>query len=396
MRKITVFLLLFILFVPVARAATMRSDYTSDISQKATYTLAPIVITATADEITKEHGMTVFLDPDRRILWNRDASISAAGSAVEAGHVAGMPEVSYSDDYKAVHIGVLGDLLEGEFFTLTGLAVRTYDREFSNRFLMMDLDGDDLPDVTDLNAYKVNSSARTDQAIPYPVTNLTYEISPEKDKVTLNWVNPPDYDVSGITIIKEVIRNGKKEVPSTILSNLYTTFLNDIDVKEGDEITYRIYARDQRNNGEEVELTILVADQEEEVVPEEEMTEEEPEPESEPVDTTPVSETERASLTRFFNYYRVRYSIKCLPSGVPVAEGNSACLWAKIDLAYAQNRLNRDEVAVDLSQRNLDIIESRLRFSGDRYQQNCAETNDPAAYCSALGKALERARYFLD
>jgi hypothetical protein len=86
-----------------------------------------------------------------------------------------------------------------------------------------------------------------------------------------------------------------------------------------------------------------------------------------------------------------------MPSGVAVAENNSACLWARIDLVYAQQITGEELVAgVALTDRDLELMALRRQWPEARYEENCTLADTPASYCSALGKALDRISYFLD
>jgi hypothetical protein len=86
-----------------------------------------------------------------------------------------------------------------------------------------------------------------------------------------------------------------------------------------------------------------------------------------------------------------------MPSGVAVAENNSACLWARIDLIYAQEKTGEEKVpGLALTERDLELMASRRKWPEMRYEDNCVSADEPAAYCSALGKALDRVSFFLD
>jgi len=86
-----------------------------------------------------------------------------------------------------------------------------------------------------------------------------------------------------------------------------------------------------------------------------------------------------------------------MPSGVAVAENNSACLWARIDLVYAQEVTGQVKVeGLALSARDLELMALRRQYPEARYQDNCVAAKVPASYCPALGKAVDRISYFLD
>lgn len=388
MKKILASLVLNLFIISSVSAATIASDYGNVISQNYVHTIAPIVITAESDfEITSADGINLILDPDLYILWNTIDTISVSGTAVENNHIADEITPEYSDDYKILHIPILTDFEDGESVKLNNIQMRSYDREFSARFIGLDLDGDFVADFTDINGYRVSNNIRTDQTPPYPVTNVQYILNDNKTSLAVNWNNPPDYDVISINIERTLTRNNVTGPPMLILSSIITDEYIDNDIQAGDSVVYKIYAKDRRNNGEAYEFTVNVISDEEEPI--EEPAEEEPVPE-------PTAETELEELDRLFNYYKIRYAIKCMPSGVPVPENDSACLWARIDLVYAQELLSRFNVDTSLTERDVYLMGIRLQYPEKRYQDNCIDASEPAGYCSALGKALQRIHYFVD
>ncbi|MBU0577428.1 hypothetical protein KJ742_06845 [Patescibacteria group bacterium] len=395
MKKFVITLFCTLLIIPTAFAASIVSDYSSTIPQNYYETLAPATITADAEgEITAEYGINILIDVDKYILWNVVDFITASGTAVSEGRVDAEIIPEYLEGYKVLHIPVNSDFAEGEFVTLNGLQLRTYDREISSRFLGLDIDGDFTADVIDINSYKVNTSIRTDNIPPYPIENVEYVINGNLTEIEITWDNPPDYDVTSNYIYRTVTRNGSTGLLETLYENMLMESVTDEDVQEGDEIFYEIYVKDSRNLSEAYELNVTI---EEPIVDGEEVSGpgQSPAPSEEESAEEPLSD-EFEALNSLYNYYKVRYSIKCMPSGVPASANDSACLWARIDVLYAQEMLDYDDVDASLSDWDLELMAKRLKYPEARYEDNCEVADEPASYCSALGKALERVHYFID
>ena len=403
MKKLALSLAVAMVLVPSVSAAQIASDYFNALSQNQTETIFPINITASADaEITAEHGINLILNAEKQILWDDVATISATGTAVTAEKISASITPEYKNNYKIVHIPVLADFASGESVKITGLAMRAYNRSFDNLFMGMDLNGDNVADATDVNSYKVTSDTATDHTPPYAPSDFKATVASNLGSVSLSWGIPADYDLVNFTL--ERIVNGG--VTQTLFSTLFTSAYTDNDVHEGDSIVYTVYARDQRNLGEKAEVTVVVGvPEEEEVAPEpveepvEEVVEEEPAEEEvspEGGTSSDVSSAEIANLNKYFNYYKLRYNIKCHPAGRTVPSNDSACLWARIDMVYAQEVLDKSTVDVSLSAHDLELMAKRRRFPEERYQTYCEEASVAAPYCSALGKALDRIGYFLD
>ena len=364
MKKIILSLVVSLLLVPVAQAAMVLSDYGNRIAQNYTQVIAPINFIAEADnEITAEFGMNLLVDPYLYILWSDEETITASGTAVDEGRLDAEVTPVYSNDKKSVYIPINSDLMNGEVITLTGLAMRGYDRDFSNRYLGLDINGDLITDFSDLSGYKVDSDIRTDQTIPYPVYDVDYEINEAMTELTITWTNPPDYDLVSHNVERVITRDGQTSLMQLILDGVYSDTFRDEDVQEGDEITYYIYARDRRNVGEAYELFAVV-----EPAPIEEPVEE---PVEEPIVEPVVEETELEELDRLLNYYGIRYSIKCMPSGVAVPTNDSACLWARIDLIYAQELLGVSNIDTSLTDFDIHLMTIRRQYPEARYLDNC-------------------------
>ena len=237
MKKLALTLIISLLLMPLANAATIFSDYANTFGQNLTRDLAPITITAQADgEITAEHGINLLIDPDRYILWNKDL-ITASGTAVDNGRLPASLTPDYMDGYKVLHIPVISNFMNGEQVVLNGLKLRSYDREIGQRYIGLDYTGDKVQEVQDVNSYRVTTDVHTDQTPPYPVTGLSYTVNEALNAVTLTWSNPPDYDIVSIVVEKQVTRNGVTGANNELFINIFTDTVTDkSDVKEGDEI----------------------------------------------------------------------------------------------------------------------------------------------------------------
>ena len=95
----------------------------------------------------------------------------------------------------------------------------------------------------------------------------------------------------------------------------------------------------------------------------------------------------------FLDPFIARYKLKC-PSGVPVSD--STCLWARIDLLFAQKAMSEPEAGVSLSEADLALMAKRRPRSEQRYQKQCVTAEEPAVYCKRLAEDLDKLSYFLD
>ena len=386
MKKIIISFLAIFLLAPSVLAVSFTSDYSNSFSRWMTVEIAPMTITAEADgEITAEHGINILIDPIRAILWNA-SEVTATGSAVENGRVAGsfMPE--FQDDYKVLHIPVAEDWLAGESLYMTGLGLRSYHREMNNILFILDIDGDKVQDARDNWGYKVTALERTDTTAPYPVTNVAYTLAEDMSYLRLTWDNPPDYDFVGVTIKRTLIRNSETNPIQTLANKDSLLNYTDSDIQEGDEIMYEIFAHDVYNTSEAVSLTVNI---ESEVQEPEEPVEPE-EPSEEPItDEHEVSQEEIDSMNRLYTSYKVRNEIKC-------QRDDSGCLWTKVNLIYTQEILGLSDVDTSISARDLYLLGLRIKWPEQRFQDKCVGVETPDKTCTALGRSLKRAHYFLE
>lgn len=388
MKKTLLVLFLILSMAPAAQAVTFYSTQHSLIKKNATRNLYPIVITAEADaEITAEHGIDLTLDAEAEILWDRQSTIYATGSAVNSGKISDEITPEYRNDYKVIHIPVEADFETGESITVHGIYVRAYQTRIRETFISIDLNGDGVFEAVDINKIEVISDTATDLTPPYPPKSLSAIVSGDLSMVTITWEYAPDYDNRGMSLIRTLERDGKI-TENTFFENRYVVEYEDTDVQEGDKITYVVYARDEKNVGESAEVTI-------EVVAPPVLPEPEPEP---PVVVTPPptepTDSELINLNKLYFYYQVRHNIKCI--GVNSNPTSSACLWAKIDLVYTQELTGQSEVDESLSEHDLYLMALRVKWPEMRYQDKCVDADVPDKICNALEQSLKRIHHFID
>jgi hypothetical protein len=395
MKKFTaIFAALF--FAPSALAATLSAEFPVEFDKQETRLIAPLTVTSEVDgDIRSEHDLAVMLDPFEEVLWDDDG-LTLSGTAVDNGRVMADVDYYYTDDYKSLIVPVKEDFKAGESLKIEGLMMRTYDHSFGNRYYWLDVDGDGDADVQGTNTYEVRDRDTSDTTPPYPVTNTGYEVN-EDGSVLLIWNNPPDYDLDGVRIERQIV-----DEPLKFFTISFSEDFTDDSIPDGTEdITYFLSSYDIHGNySDSVELIINLTSAEQETPGGDETppeTPEEPTEPSEPVQEpeAPADQSELDELSRLLNYYKVRYAIKCMPGGEPVAQNDYACLWARIDLVYAQEMLD-EEPDAEITDYDKNLMEKRRVYSSARYQENCVEAQDPLFYCPALGKALDRVSYFVD
>ena len=391
-KSIAIFIVLFLL---PAQALALQGNVASRINmvKNEVKCLTDLTITAdTASEITVAHGLSLILDSGDYVLWDRRSSVDAQGSAVTQGKIAASVVPVYSADYKSVNIPVLANLVAGETFTLSnGLCLRAYDRGTGVRPIGLDVNGDLVADFYALNSYTVDGTLdKSDLTPPYPPSQFKNTYDSATNKVHLTWVSPPDYDFLSIYLERTLVRGGKTAT-ATLLDGVVATQYDDADVQAGDKLNYKLYGIDRTNTGEAVNLSVDISSASTPTP-----TPTSPTPPTLPhtqTETQTQTDTELAQLTKLFSYYKVRQSIKC-KLGVPVSD--SSCLWARIDVIYAQTLLGRSDVNISLSARDLELMAQRIVWPEKRYQTECVEATIKAKSCTSLEKSLKRAHYFID
>lgn len=391
MKKIFSALIISLLLIPLAHAATFYSDNDNTLALYQTRDLSNITIAAESDgEITAQHGINLTFDLEKQVLWDAVETLTATGSAVDNGKVASTVTPEYLNGYRVLHIPVLADFAAGESVTLSGNRLRAYKKAFRETFFWLDVNGDLLADFYDVNKLEVENIQATDHTPPYPPTEFTAVLSDDLKSISLSWVRTPDFDFIGTYLDRVRVRDGQTQ-DINVLNRTILTEYTDTDIQEGDIITYKVYGSDERNFSEFVEITI-------------EVTETPPEPDEPVIPEDPVvppppppadgDEDEIDELNRLYGYYKVRHEIRCIgPNSSPES---SLCLWAKIDLIYTQQLTGQSDVSASLTDRDLYLMALRVKWPESRYQTKCVEADVPDKTCEALGKSLKRIHYFID
>jgi hypothetical protein len=396
MKKVILGLVFGLMLVPVARAATLSTEGNDNFQQNSSQVINPVTITATTDnEITRANGIDLLLNDCQQMLWDDHSPLTSYGLQTQQGKVDNPFVPEYRNNYLTLHIPVVADFKAGESVTISDLRVRTYKTPFAGQCLQLDVNGDGVPDARTNWSFVVANAPSIDNTPPYPPTHFTATLSDDRTKVQLSWVAPPDFDVSGFSLQRKVVRAGQNR-QGTMLDNINVTSLTDKDVQAGDQLTYTLYAFDGYNSSDLVTAVVNVPAATPPVATPP-MT---PTPVTTPVVTTPVTTpaptqqtNETVKLSKLYNYYKIRYAIKC-PEGVSPNDG--ACRWAKIDLVYAQTLLARSDLAVSLTTRDLQLIKTLIVWPEKRYQADCVEAATPDKTCPAQEDSIKRAHYFID
>lgn len=267
MKKAFIFLFTFVLLSPHTLAASLQTSFIS-LDQDRSEFMQPVTLQATEDNEITEFGIELFLLEEVRILWHdEDQTLTATGSAVEAGRLSSQPQVTYLTgvegyrDYKIVHIAVDEPFLAGEEVEINGLALRSYNRDFIPRDLRVNLDEDRSTfEATAPNAYRVSDDSNQDRLLPYPPLDVTYEVTGESSpNVLLTWILPPDYDLLTIEGERRVTRDGKTLLKEDIFEGLETSYLDE-NVQWGDEIVYTLFSWDEVQFSEFITINVTVSE----------------------------------------------------------------------------------------------------------------------------------------
>lgn len=408
MKKINSIFFAFLLFSSPAYAVDFSASSHINLETNQSQSIFPLTIRAEVEnEITPEHGINILLDPTEWILWD-ETEIQVEGTAVDMGRVASDAQAIYEPSYKRLHIPVQEAFLPNEKLTISALKVRTYDDDFDRKFFGLDYTGDFVADVFEQNGYKINEEDEgSDNTIPYPPYDLAYEIN-DMGQIVLNWQRPADYDIQYMRVDKWETTEGEERYRPRIFDDNETTFTDENIASSVESVRYRLTAIDLTSRtSDPIEIVVdLVQDQPQ--LEEETLSDSDEVEESSSLDEEEMAEEVMDSATAdadadvadmvlpFYNYYKLRYSIKCKPAGKIVPENDSACLWAKIDLVYTQEVTGEVDIDLELSSRDLELMATRRKWSQKRYEDQCVNASDPANYCNSLGKALDRVSYFLD
>lgn len=388
--------------IPSSFAAEVSLDFFVELELNHIQDFPVVMVKANQDgEITAEHGINIMLDSEQEILWHRDPfdfEIGFMGSAVLNGRVDKNAEVTFSKDYKRLHIPVLEDFQLNEKLEIELLQVRTYNDTFGEQYLELDIDGDFVADAVDENHYEVLDVDNDDDTTPYSIYDVTFEFD-ENDHLLLSWSNPADYDLNSIEVDKYVTKNGSEVFDSKIYDNLDINVLDD-ELEGVDEVRYVLTAIDfDGNESEPVEIAVDVISGEllgTTETPDVESGSEAPSDVDEyefDLDGEGMKIVDPSPYEQRLDYYKLRYQIKCLSA----SKSDYECLWARIDLIYAQEITGTVLIEnLSLSERDLELMTMRRRWPERRYQNLCLNGEVNTDYCKSLEDALGRLSHFLD
>lgn len=91
-------------------------------------------------------------------------------------------------------------------------------------------------------------------------------------------------------------------------------------------------------------------------------------------------------------YYEIRYKIACRNYDT----SDARCFWNKVEFVHAKEVLGRGDISDHLTSSEIDRITKRVRFLATRYVNFCERSVEPAYFCSALGKLVEKGQYFVN
>lgn len=89
-------------------------------------------------------------------------------------------------------------------------------------------------------------------------------------------------------------------------------------------------------------------------------------------------------------YYQIRYQIACRDYDTTDAR----CFWNKVEYVHAKEMVGDSSIADYLTESELERIGKKIGFLESRYTQFCENTDEPAYFCSALGKLVDKGNYF--
>ncbi len=359
--------------------AVSSTDFNQSSNDKAFWRLT--VSADEHDEITPEHGLNFILPGSEAIQWDKDKNFGIQVSGSAAIKVIAV-EPKLLNNLKVLHLDVQAPFDKGDEVHLTGLTPRTFRKAVSSRPLGLDINGNFYTDIENFYPFSVKTAERSDFIPPYDPEHFEAEYREGQREVVLKWKNPPDYDFWQVAITRERMVNGKKEKLDAYSGN-DETFI-DRNVKDG-EVAYTINAIDTwGNNSGALEAKVMIG----------EPKPEEPKP-KEPKPPTPPATGEIASLTKLFDYYYIRYQIKCLATGADST--GSLCLATKTDLVYAQDKLGKIKaLSAKITENDKRLMSLRLKWPQKRHQDNCVKAATKANYCKALGDSIDRQIYFIN
>ncbi len=349
------------------------------------------------DEITVENGIVIIIPDGSAIQWDTEKNdkIMVTGVGADKLFTPVVPE--FSDDMYRLTIKVKENFKKGDELIINGLVPRTYREEVSERFLQLDINGDGLSDAGNYNRFLVRSNDNSDFIPPHPVKEVKVNYNQDKKQVEFSWKNPTDYDYIK-TIVSKKIDTADSEIYSNTGERAY-----DKGYIEGQKVRYEFFTNDKEGNISEKVIVQYPPEEPqsdtkdvEKVVksePKEVVKKQNPKPKIVDIEKK-IEDKEKAELNRLLNYFKIRYQIKCLRTGMNPLDSN--CLWSKINLVYAQQKLNKKVLKASITTNELRVISKRMRFSESRYKKYCIEANQPAKYCNVLKQSLDRAEFLVD
>ncbi len=111
---------------------------------------------------------------------------------------------------------------------------------------------------------------------------------------------------------------------------------------------------------------------------------------AEPVEVS--SNDSESDLSGKYDYYKIRKQIGCRDRDPQDAR----CFWKRIDLVYAKEMLGKTDIDDVINESDVNRISYKIGVQERRYAMYCEDATEPARYCSALGKLVERGKYFLN
>ncbi len=375
-------LVLFFMIIPSAFALQVWSDFSMEFRKYQTDFLGTMHIQATEDnEVTQENGINIIIPDSAKFIWDDVSTITASSEITADGPlISASVDVSYSNRYRAMHIPVLRNFNTNETIRIHGMKIRVYQFPDNLVSLGVDIDGDFVTDYEQINGIQISSTnSASNITPPYPSENFIYEVNAERTAVNFSWTAPPDLDVLTYVLTRRDLNTTYPE--QELFYNLQIYEYTDTNVLPGDKFEYTLYARDQYNQGDPATITVNLSEEE---------PEEPEDPDTPPeVDEHEVTQEERDSMSRLYISYKVRHEIKC-------QRDDSLCLWAKINLIYTQEILELSDVETSISDRDLYLLGLRIKWPEQRFQDKCVEADVPDKTCTALGRSLKRAHYFLE
>lgn len=220
--------------------------------------VSPILIIDTVGKkVQTANGINIIIPTSIYALWDKAVQeVTLEGTAVTAGKMDAKLKPIYSENLRTVFLPVKMDFAANEQVSISGLKLRVYGTANDKRRLGLDINADKVADFDNFRTIIVSGTEiRTDFLPPYPVTEGS--INYKEGKITLTWKDSPDLDLSKIAIQRELIRDGKFSVKLFDVGAGLQTFVDD-GFLENDQVTYKITAKDQADNGSEL-LTLSTA-----------------------------------------------------------------------------------------------------------------------------------------